>query len=131
VEVGQADTYNSTVLSIPSLSLAITGDVVYGHCHQLLAETATPELRQAWLNSLDKVAALEPKYVIPSHMQPSEGYGANHVEETKEYIRAYEEELAGSKSWEELEGKMKSRFPKRIGNFILRWSTQQPFDAAF
>jgi glyoxylase-like metal-dependent hydrolase (beta-lactamase superfamily II) len=131
LEVGQADTYNSTILSIPALSLAITGDVVYGHCHQLLAETATPELRQAWLSSLDKVAALKPQYVIPSHMQPTEGYGNEHIAETKEYIRAYEELLPESKSWQELEGKMKKRFPERVGSFIFRWTMQTPFGAAF
>ncbi|KAK5955049.1 hypothetical protein OHC33_003728 [Knufia fluminis] len=131
VSVGQGDTYNSTVLHVPSLDLVVGGDVVYGDCHQLFAEDNTPELRAKWLDSLDKVAALKPKVVVPSHMREDNAYSPDHVDETKEYIRAYEQFLKESKTWQELEGKLKERFPDRDGTFILRWSCQAPFGADF
>jgi len=131
VEVGQGDTYNSTVLHIPTLDLIVGGDVVYGNCHQLFAEDNTPELRAKWLASLDKVAALEPKLVVPSHMRSDNGYSPDHVEQTKEYIQAYEKFLTESNTWQELEGKLKDKFPDRDGSFILRWSCQEPFGADF
>ncbi|EXJ95853.1 hypothetical protein A1O1_00978 [Capronia coronata CBS 617.96] len=131
VEVGQGDTYNSTVLHVPSLDLVVGGDVVYGHCHQLFAEDDTHALRQQWLSSLDKVAALKPKIVIPSHMQPGEGYGPSHLHETKRYIHVWEQLRARARTWQELEQGMKQEFPGRIGSFILRWSSQAPFGAAF
>ena len=130
-EVGQGDTHSSTVLHVPDLDLVVGGDVVYGHCHQLFAEDHTPDLRALWLRSLDTVAALKPKVVVPSHMRPEEGYGPEHVEETKQYIHGYEETLESAKSWEELENGMKEKFPGRDGSFILRWSCQAPFNAAF
>jgi glyoxylase-like metal-dependent hydrolase (beta-lactamase superfamily II) len=34
VQVGQTDTYNSTVLHVPDLDLVVTGDAVYGECFQ-------------------------------------------------------------------------------------------------
>ena len=131
VEVGQGDTHSSTVLHVPSLDLVVGGDVVYGHCHQLFAEDHTHELRAKWLESLDTVAALKPKIVVPSHMRREEGYGPEHIEQTKGYIQAYEEVLKDAYSWEVLEKVMKERFPGRDGNFILRWSCQAPFGAAF
>ncbi|KAK5054504.1 hypothetical protein LTR84_001395 [Exophiala bonariae] len=131
VEVGQGDTYNSTVLHVPGLDLVVGGDVVYGNCHQLFAEDHTPELRGQWLASLQEVNGLRPKVVIPSHTLPQDGYGAEHVNGTIDYIRAYEELLPKAKAWEELESSLKTRFPKRDGSFILRWSSQAPFNQAF
>ena len=109
----------------------VGGDVIYGHCFQLLAEDKTPELRAAWIQSLNAAAALEPKVVEPSHMQPQDGNAASHIAETKRYIEAWPELLAESKTWEELEGKVKAKFPQRVGSFILRWSAQVPFGADF
>jgi glyoxylase-like metal-dependent hydrolase (beta-lactamase superfamily II) len=131
VEVGQADTYNSTVLHIPDLSLVVGGDVVYGSCHQLFAEDYTPALRQAWIDSLHRVIALNTKYVVPSHTIPGDGFDATkHLLNTQLYIRTWEVMSAASKSWQELEMRMKTQYPGRAGNFILRWSSQAPFNAS-
>jgi glyoxylase-like metal-dependent hydrolase (beta-lactamase superfamily II) len=130
VEVGQGDTYNSTVLHVPSLGLVIGGDVVYGKCHQLFAEDYTPHLRQLWVDSLDRVAALKPRYVVPSHMKPGDGFWPSHVQETKRYIRTWEATLQKSGTWQALEAGMKKSFPERDGSFILRWSSQAPFNAS-
>ena len=131
VEVGQGDTYNSTVLWVPDLELVVGGDVVYGDCHQLFAEDNTPELRGMWLKSLEKVKALKPKVVVPSHQTAGNGYGVEHIADTKRYIEYYESVVGTVKSWEELEEKMKAQFPERDGSFILRWSCQAPFGADF
>lgn len=131
VQVGQGDTYNSTVVHVPSVGLVVGGDVVYGSCHQLLVEDATPELRDAWRKSLHEVERLCAKVVVPSHMLPGEGYGAEHVKETRRYIDVWEAERAKASTWEELEGGLVEAFPERDGSFILRWSSQAPFGADF
>ncbi|KAJ8067552.1 hypothetical protein OCU04_004893 [Sclerotinia nivalis] len=41
VEVGQSNTYNTTVLHVPSLDLVVTGDAVYGECFQCLVVKQT------------------------------------------------------------------------------------------
>ncbi|KAL2846143.1 beta-lactamase-like protein [Aspergillus pseudoustus] len=131
VEVGEGDTVNSTVLYIPHLRAVVTGDVVYGHCYQYLAENPTPALRAQWLKSIDKVAALNPEVVIPSHALPEEKYGVEHLRETKEYIRAFEGLLRKVKTWEALEDALVKRFSDREGSFILRYSAQTFFNATF
>ncbi|KAF7177481.1 hypothetical protein CNMCM7691_005734 [Aspergillus felis] len=131
VPVGEGDTVNSTVLYVPELKTVITGDVVYGNCYQYLAENPTAELRSQWLKSIDKVAGLHPQYVIPSHALPTDNYGKNHLNETKTYIETFEQLLAESSSWQQLETSLKGRFPQREGSFILRYSTQTFFNASF
>lgn len=131
IEVGQGDAWKSTVLHVPDLDLVVGGDVVYGNCHQLFAETNTRELRAQWLNSLDRVAALNPKVVVPSHQTEEDGHSPGHVGRTQEYIRYYEEALAETRDWEQLETMLRTRWPDRDGSFILRWTSQAPFGAAF
>lgn len=45
IEVGHTDTFDTTILWIPDLRLAVCGDVVYGDVHQYLAEADTREKR--------------------------------------------------------------------------------------
>ncbi|UKZ81239.1 hypothetical protein TrVFT333_009011 [Trichoderma virens FT-333] len=117
------DIGESTVLHVPDLDLVVAGDVVYGHCYQFLGQAQTPELRNKWLQSIDQVAQLKPKVVVPSHMQSHEDFGTYHLEETKEYIKAWEELDATTNTWQELEEATKRRYPGRIGSFIIRFSS--------
>lgn len=131
VQVGQSDTYNSTVIHVPSLDLVVGGDVIYGSCHQALAEDATPELRQAWRISLEEAEKLCPTTVVPSHMVPSDDYSPTHIHETRRYIDTWEVESAKASTWEELEDARQAAFPGRDGSFILRYTSQAPFNATF
>jgi len=125
VEVGQSDTYNTTVLHVPSLSLVVTGDAVYGSCFQYLMESNTTALRAQWIHAIDEIESLGAQNVVPSHKQASEGYGTNHFEETRGYIRAWEREIAVAANAKDLEQRMRVLYPGRIGEFILRLSAEQ------
>ncbi|KKP05337.1 metallo-beta-lactamase superfamily protein [Trichoderma harzianum] len=117
------DIGESTVLHVPDLELVVAGDVVYGSCYQFLGQAQTTELRNNWLQSIDQVAQLKPKVVVPSHMQSHEGFGADHIEETIKYIKAWEELDAATNTSQELEEAVREKYPNRIGNFILRFSS--------
>ncbi|KAF2733350.1 Metallo-hydrolase/oxidoreductase [Polyplosphaeria fusca] len=131
VSVGEGDTVDSTVLYVPHLDLVIGGDVVYGHCYQYIAENPTAKLRAQWKRSIDEIAMLRPKIVIPSHMQPQEGFGVKHLKETTGYIEEWEVMLESAETWEDLEGMAKKRWPDRVGTFILRYTAQSFFNATF
>ncbi|KAL6857318.1 Metallo-hydrolase/oxidoreductase [Trichoderma novae-zelandiae] len=122
VEVIGGDTGSSTVLHVPSLELVVGGDVVYGGCYQYLAENTTPELRQKWIDSIDQVAGLHPKVVVPSHRLSTDGLGLENLGATKEYIRTWAKLDAETTTWQEFEDAVLKAYPKRIGNFILRLS---------
>jgi glyoxylase-like metal-dependent hydrolase (beta-lactamase superfamily II) len=66
VSVGQGDTEFSTVLHVPSAATVVGGDVVYNGVHMMTAET-DENSREAWIASLDAVAALNPQIVVAGH----------------------------------------------------------------
>ena len=116
IEVGQSDTHDSTVLWVPSIKLAVCGDVVYGDVHQMLGECNTKAKRQGWIDSIRKVEALKPEIVVPSHKRASEVDGAFHLRNSREYIETFEEffESGKAKDARELSRLMMERYPTRF-----------------
>jgi glyoxylase-like metal-dependent hydrolase (beta-lactamase superfamily II) len=114
IMVGQSDTFPSTVVHIPSLDAVVTGDVTYNNIHQWFAET-DKEKRLGWIASVEKVEALNPKLVVPSHQDPDarDGDPGSILTGTKAYIRHFEASLAESKSPQELVDKMLALYPER------------------
>ena len=55
-------------------------------------------------------------------MFSNEGYGPEHVPQTKGYIRAWQQEVKTAKSQDELVSAIQKRYPNRGGEFILRFS---------
>jgi glyoxylase-like metal-dependent hydrolase (beta-lactamase superfamily II) len=127
IEVGQSDTYNTIVLHIPDLDLVVTGDAVYGEYHQFFLESNTLALRGQWLHAINHIQALGAKHVVPSHKQAWDGFGTDHFDKTRGYIRAWEKELIGSTDAEELVERVKEAYPKRVGVFILELSVSGAF----
>jgi glyoxylase-like metal-dependent hydrolase (beta-lactamase superfamily II) len=66
IAIGQVDTEFSTVLHVPSAEALVGGDVVYNRVHMMTAET-DDKSREAWIASLDAMAALNPKIVVAGH----------------------------------------------------------------
>jgi glyoxylase-like metal-dependent hydrolase (beta-lactamase superfamily II) len=95
VEVGHSDTYDSTILWVPALKLAVCGDVVYGDVHQMLGEANTADKRRQWIECIEKVKALGPELVVPGHMRATEAVGVFHLDSTKRYIEDFGRILEG------------------------------------
>jgi len=115
VEVGQADTHDSTILWVPDLKLAVCGDVVYGDVHQMLGECDTKEKRAGWIASIRKVEALGPELVVPGHKRASEIDGTFHLAATRKYIETFEELIeGGAKDARELSQAMLKKYPTRF-----------------
>ncbi len=66
------DTPDSSFVYIPSLSAVVCGDIVYSEFFPWTAES-TAEQRKAWLRTPDRIAALNPKIVVPGHQRPEDG----------------------------------------------------------
>ncbi|KAF7908784.1 uncharacterized protein EAF01_004539 [Botrytis porri] len=116
VEVGQSDTYNTTILHVHSLEFVITGDAVYGECFQYLVETNSAELRAKWIRAVDKIESLKPKIVVPSHKQVWDGFGTDNFEKTRQYIKDWETLLEVATSAEDLKEKITALYPQRVGD---------------
>jgi len=85
IDIGQGDTEHSTVFHVPSIAAVVTGDVVYNQVHMMTGETDDVS-RTAWIASLDKIAALNPKIVVAGHKRVGSPDTANNIEESKRYL---------------------------------------------
>ncbi|KAL6231384.1 hypothetical protein BDW75DRAFT_233668 [Aspergillus navahoensis] len=73
IEVGYTDTYNTTVLHVPSIRLVVAGDAVYVDMHQYFGEANTRAGTVDGLFNLDK---------------------------TRQYILDFEDAVAKASNWE-------------------------------
>ena len=79
---------------MPSIDAVVAGDLVYNGVHQMLGVSG-PDDWPRWIESVDKIAALNPKVVIAGHKAdlPDDDIPAI-LDGTRNYIAAFIEELA-------------------------------------
>ena len=76
---------------------AILGGVLlFQQEHVWTADTATPELRAAWIELLDEMQTLDPQLVIAGHRLPGTANDATAVDYTRSYLQAFETIVATS-----------------------------------
>jgi len=122
INVGQSDTYPSTVVHVPELDAVVGGDVCYNRIHMWLAQT-DHQARLDWLVSIDKIAALAPRIVVAGHKAPGtpDDDLAELITGSKQYIIDFDEAAEASASREEIVDKMLALHGDR-GNIFTLWS---------
>lgn len=88
ISVGQGDTEHSTVLHVPSAGTVVGGDVVYNGVHMMTAET-DEQRRDAWIASLDAVAALNPTIVVAGHKSVGAPDLPDSIGASQQYLRDF------------------------------------------
>jgi glyoxylase-like metal-dependent hydrolase (beta-lactamase superfamily II) len=88
IDMGRTDTARSTALYVAALELIVAGDTVYNGIHPYLAETNT-QSRLEWIASLDRLAALKPRFVIAGHKKPDNDDDPRNIAETQRYLRDF------------------------------------------
>ena len=116
IVVGQADIPNNTVLHIPSLAAVVAGDVIYNGINPFLAESDADGWR-GWLESIAKVAELEPRLVVAGHKRPElpDDDLAASIAFTRDYIRDFIAEVDAASGSRDLVERMQRRYPD-LGN---------------
>ncbi|MFC4764594.1 MBL fold metallo-hydrolase [Dyella koreensis] len=97
---------------IPSLKTVVGGVVVFGNLHVWMADTQTPKSHKQWLATLDRIEALKPVKVVPSHYQAGSPFDLSQVRYTRDYIKAYDTEAAKAKDAAALVAAMEKRYPQ-------------------
>jgi hypothetical protein len=105
------------------LSAVVCGDIVYSGVFPWTAET-TAEQRKAWLQTLDRIAALNPKVVVAGHQRSEDGTAPSSLAFMKSYLKSYDEVLASSKTAADAESKLKARYPNLDDDFSLKLGLQ-------
>ena len=121
INLGHTDTANSTALHIPSIGLVISGDAVYNNTHPYLAE-CDENARGEWLRALDKIEALLPKAVVAGHGVLDPDSSPRHIEETRAYIRDFNQVVANTQTVIDLYEKMLGLYPNCVNPGSL-WAT--------
>lgn len=112
VEIVNADgLQNRRYLWVPSLEAIFGGVLVFSGVHVWVADTATPELRAAWINNLDAMTERKPRIVVPGHATVDAPTDASAIAYTRAYLLAFEEEAAKAADSAALIAAMKQRYP--------------------
>ena len=91
---------------------AILGGVLlFQQEHVWVADTAQPEQRAAWIALLDEMATLDPQLVVPGHRLPGTPADASAIAGTRDYLVAFEQELATAADGAALTAALTSRYP--------------------
>lgn len=88
ISIGQGDTEHSDVLYAPAIDAVVCGDVVYNRVHVMTAETDATS-RAAWIDSLDRIAGLNPKIVVAGHKRVGAPDSPEILRETQDYLRDF------------------------------------------
>ncbi|QBC43468.1 MBL fold metallo-hydrolase [Iodobacter fluviatilis] len=96
---------------IPSIRTIAGGVSVFGNFHLWTADDASVAKRAQWLKVLDKMEALKPEVVIPGHFKAGTTFTIEHLQYNREYLKAYDLELAKAKNSAALIAAMKKRYP--------------------
>jgi glyoxylase-like metal-dependent hydrolase (beta-lactamase superfamily II) len=92
---------------------AILGGVLlFQQEHVWVADTPTPGDRATWIDLLDEMAALDPLLVVPGHRLPGTAADASAITATRDYLTAFEEELAKAADGAALTEALVSRYPE-------------------
>ena len=115
----QGDAAQCAYVWIPSTKTVIAGDIVYRGVHVWTAETKAPQ-RQAWKKTLDELAALHPTTVIAGHKDPKLDNSPAGIDQTRQYLDAFDTAVASAKTSEEAQAKVKSHYKDLQLDVILK-----------
>jgi glyoxylase-like metal-dependent hydrolase (beta-lactamase superfamily II) len=125
----QGDAESGSYVWIPSIKALVTGDNTYQGTFVWTAET-NAEQRKGWLKTLDEMQALKPEIVVAGHKDPKLKDDVSAIEATRAYLKDFDVAAGASKSAEELEGKMKAKYPKLVMDIVLHIGAAAQFPAA-
>ncbi|MEP6898029.1 MAG: MBL fold metallo-hydrolase, partial [Rhodanobacter sp.] len=95
IEIVDADGLaNRRYLWAPSLEAIFGGVLVFSGVHVWTADTQGAEARATWVKNLDAMAARKPRVVVPGHMAVDATTDVSAILYTRDYLLAFEEELA-------------------------------------
>jgi len=88
IHVGQGDIDGSTIFHVPPADAVVCGDVVYNNVHMMMYE-ADEAKREAWIASIDAIAALNPKIVVAGHKSVGAADLPENLAASQRYLRDF------------------------------------------
>jgi glyoxylase-like metal-dependent hydrolase (beta-lactamase superfamily II) len=123
VELGHTDTDETSCLHVPDIGLIVAGDAVYNDVHLYLAES-DPQGREEWIDALGTIESLHPRAVIAGHQRAGRHDGPEIIEETRQYIGAFNRIAETTATAQDLYEQVIALYPDRINPDALWLSAQ-------
>lgn len=124
--LGQGDCAHNTAVHVPSAGAIIAGDVAYSGTHVWLVETDHAS-RHAWQANLDRLGGLGATTVVAGHIAPGSSTGTDVLNDTRDYLDAFDIAFEASRDADELIARMSAQYPQRVLPLILQLSAQAAF----
>jgi len=124
IDVGQGDTEHSSLVYAPSIGAVVAGDVVYNQVHMMTAETDAVS-RDAWIASLDAIAALNPTTVVSGHKRVGAPDSPETIEQSRRYLRDFSRIVDERETVEEIVAAMLESHGDRDNPRVLWYGARQ------
>jgi hypothetical protein len=97
-----------------------SGDIAYNNIHMWLWRS-TPNTREAWLASLDAVAALKPSTIVTGHKDPDapDDDATRVLDQSRRYIEDFDQTVAKSSTPAEVIDAMLAKYPGYGNRYTL------------
>jgi hypothetical protein len=110
----------NSVLWIPSLQTVLASDVVFDKVHVWLGSSDEAS-RKAWRESLKRIAALNPRFVVAGHKKNvTDPDLPAALDSMDRYLADFDSLRATSRTADELFQAMKARYPNWVVERLLR-----------
>ncbi|MFI5312201.1 MAG: MBL fold metallo-hydrolase, partial [Gemmatimonadales bacterium] len=117
----------NSFLYIPSMSAVIAGDIVFSGVHPYLAHS-TEATRAEWQNSLGRIEAFHPRYVVPGHKRSIEQPDTREsLTFMSKYLRDFDAARLTAANPEALIGAMRTKYPDLGMPLLLVMSSRSAF----
>lgn len=121
----RGDCVDIAALWIPSTRTLVASDLVFSDCHVWVADMRSPEQVNQWLETLDKLEALEPAVVIPGHSSfPALTLSPSAIGFTRQYINDFFKQLPAAADAEALKAAMERIYPGLPIKICLEYSAR-------
>ena len=120
VEVGHADSDDSTVLHVPDLGLVVAGDVIYNGVHMYLGQSVAVGGFGPWREAIAIVEALQPAHIVAGHQNRYRDDDAGRtIAETRQYLDDADDLLRTEGTATGFFNAKIERYPEHLGRMIL------------
>ena len=118
--IGGADGALATIVQVPEMRTICSGDIAYNNIHMWLWNS-TPDSRQAWLASLDALAALDATTILTGHRDPDapDDTATRVLDQSRRYIEDFEHTVATSRGAREVIDGMLAKYPAYGNRYTL------------
>lgn len=118
--IGGADGVLATIVHVPDMQAICSGDIAYNNIHMWL-RNSTPDSREAWLASLDALAALKPSTIITGHKHPDapDDDATRVLDQSRRYIEDFDHTVASSRTPREVVDVMLAKYPAFGNRYTL------------